>query len=77
MTTLWGTDIDYRSRPMDVNTMFQGAPGGDQLLLQYGVSYVVIGPEELRDASANLSCYRTNYPLAYVPTGEYQIFKVS
>jgi hypothetical protein len=76
--TLWGTDVDYRSRSTDVNTILQGASGTDQLLLQYGVSYVVIGPDELKNASANLAYYRSNYALAYMsPTGEYQIFKVS
>lgn len=76
--SLFSIDIDYRSRSVDVNAMYQGAPGAQQLLAQYGVSYVVVGPEELRDASANLAYYRTNYPLAYAsPTGEYQIFKVN
>jgi hypothetical protein len=64
--------------PVDANTMLQGAPGAADLLCQYGVGYVVIGPGAMKDAGANLSYYRTNYPLAYMsPIGEYQIFKVS
>lgn len=75
--TLLSTGIDISARSQDVNTMLQGAPGANQLLNRYGVSYVVIGPHEVREAGANLDYYRTNYPLAYMsPTGEYRVFKV-
>jgi hypothetical protein len=75
---LWTTDIDYTARQNDVVTMYEGAPGADTLLIQYGVDYAVIGPQELRDAHANLPYFQKNFPVVYrSPTGEYQVFKIS
>jgi hypothetical protein len=75
---LWSTDIGYGPRLHDVYTMLQGAAGTVGLLQEYGVNYVVIGPHELTDASANRDYYRRYYRKVYTsPSDEYEIFKVS
>ncbi len=78
LVSLWTTDIDYRPRYNDVVAMYKASPGVDALLIQYGVDYVVIGPQEEKEASANITYYEKAYPMAYrSPLREYEVFKVS
>ncbi len=54
--------FEYRQREQDIKTMFLGGSRAEELLKQYNVSYVVIGPEESRLMNANEAYYR-RYPL--------------
>jgi hypothetical protein len=77
LVTLWTTDIDYRPRQQDVESMFRGDAQTPALLQRYGVRYVVIGPQELHEENANLDYYKGHYPLAYqTPAGEYYVFAI-
>jgi hypothetical protein len=74
---LWSFGIDYRPRQADVMAMFRGDATAPDLLKRYHVNYVVIGPDEVQHAGANLGYYKANYPIAYLtPTGEFAVFKV-
>jgi hypothetical protein len=74
---LWSFGIDYRPRQVDVLAMFHGDAAAPTLLKQYGVDYVVIGPQEIQDDGANLNYYKAHYPMTYLtPTGEYEVFRV-
>lgn len=77
LETLWTTNINYTARLQDVVAMYRGDPGTEQLLLNYGVNYVIIGPPELKHANANQAYYRRSYPMVYRSAGgEYEIYKV-
>ena len=62
---LWTYGIDYGSREKDVRTMFYGGKDTKNLLKQYRVDYVVIGPSEKSNYSANETFFAKNYPLFY------------
>jgi hypothetical protein len=74
----WGLSPDQRQQ--DVVAMFHGR-GGDALLRQYRVSYVVIGPGETSPEptgpGADVAYFESRYRVVYTsPTGEYRIFSV-
>ncbi|PIP23196.1 MAG: hypothetical protein COX36_04580 [Candidatus Nealsonbacteria bacterium CG23_combo_of_CG06-09_8_20_14_all_38_19] len=62
---LWTYGIDYGSREKDVRTMFYGGKDTKNLLKQYRVDYVVIGPSEKSNYSANETFFAKNYLLFY------------
>ena len=67
----------YVERQNDVIEMYKGDARTQSLLRSYGVTYVVIGPQERQEIAANVPYYESRYPLAYQsPTGEYMIFRV-
>jgi hypothetical protein len=72
----WGLS-GYVERQNDVIEMYKGDARTQSLLRSYGVTYVVIGPQERQEIAANVPYYESRYPLAYQsPTGEYMIFRV-
>jgi uncharacterized membrane protein len=84
---LWSWGINYCQRQLDVVTMYHGGSATRGLLRQYGVSYVVIGPEErgqddtcyggLKGPAANEQYFSASYPLVYrSPSGEYDVYRV-
>lgn len=46
---LWSYGLKFEQREKDVKAMFEAQPGTEELLKQYGVDYVVIGPAERMD----------------------------
>ncbi len=76
---LWTWGLSHpEDRQRDVIQMYAGDNSSAQLLTQYKVNYVVIGPQELKEIGANLAYYQTRYPMVYQsPAGEYQIYKIS
>jgi hypothetical protein len=86
---LWSWGINYCSRMEDVVRMYEGGPDAEALFRRYGVSYVVIGPQERAPRgspsacaaaapSANVEYFESHHPVVYVskPSGEYEVFKV-
>lgn len=74
---LLGTGLDYTSVQQDVISMFRGEPDTVDLLAKYGVKYVVIGPWELAEITANLPFYQSHFPVVFhTPDGTYNIFRV-
>ena len=71
---LWTYGIDYLPRQADVAKMYQG---NDELLDEYRVDYVVIGPDEKNMwPDLNEAYFEANFPLIYNESG-YQIFSIS
>ena len=71
---LWTYGIDYLPRQADVAKMYQG---NSELLAQYRVNYVVIGPDEKTMwPDLNEAYFEANFPLIYNESG-YQIFSIS
>ncbi|MSU76113.1 hypothetical protein EXS54_01420 [Patescibacteria group bacterium] len=46
---LWSYGLKFQDRERDVKAMYEAQPGTEELLRQYGVDYVVIGPAERAD----------------------------
>jgi len=75
---LWTWGLPYPDqRQRDVVAMYKGGPDSESLLKRYGVTYAVIGPQELTEAGANVPYYQSRYSKVYEsPHGEYEVFKV-
>lgn len=67
--------FDYQQREQDVKAMFSGGEMSEQLLKQYQVSYVSIGPGELNDSQADESYFARRYPVAF-ENANYRIYDV-
>jgi hypothetical protein len=67
---------DYSQKDSDVRAMLQGDPATPQLLRHYGVSYVLIGPQELSpEHGANSNYWALHGNLVY-DDGEYRVYYV-
>ena len=66
-------------RQKDVVDMYRGGSRTQDLLRQYGVAYVVIGPQELGpEIGANAAYFTRRYTQVYgSPAGEYRVFRVT
>ncbi|MGH7801604.1 MAG: hypothetical protein ACREOW_13425 [Thermodesulfobacteriota bacterium] len=74
--TLWAQGIDFNKRLEDLRKMYRGDRGAKNLLNQYGVDYVVIGPPEIREKmEPNLEFYINNFPIL-VQSENYYVFKI-
>ena len=75
---IWTYGInDWTTRQQDVETMLQGKPASLDLAHRYGVTYVVIGPQERQPPfSANDGYWRVIAVLAY-SNGEYKVYRIS
>ncbi|NJL86987.1 MAG: hypothetical protein HC886_15065 [Leptolyngbyaceae cyanobacterium SM1_1_3] len=65
----------YKQREKDLRMMFLGGAEAEPLLKQYSISYVVIGPGELRNYQANEAYYKATYPLAF-ENKNYRVYDV-
>jgi uncharacterized membrane protein len=65
----------YQQREKDIAVMFKGGAEAEKLLKQYKISYVAIGPSELKNLQANESYYAQNYPVA-IQNQNYRIYDV-
>lgn len=72
----WNFGFDFATRERDIKTMYAGGTAAETLLDQYNVSYVVIGPGELKDQAANEAYFSEHYPLAF-SNDYYRVYKVN
>ena len=72
---LWSWGINYSTRENDVRKMFAGDLQTPQLLTQYDIDYVIIGPGEKNNFNASESYYSSRYPLLFDWYGQ-KIFDV-
>ena len=75
---LWTYGVaDYVQKGADQILILQGAQTTPELVLKYGVGYVLIGPQELADPrNANVAYWNQNGTRVYT-NGEYSVYKVS
>jgi hypothetical protein len=69
----WGIDPTERER--DVRAIYAFTPEAPELLRQYDVSYVQIGPSERRSFNANVEAFRDRFPVIASTEG-YEVFDV-
>jgi hypothetical protein len=68
---------DYPQKGADENLILQGAQSTPDLVDKYGISYVLIGPQELADpVNANIAYWNENGTRVYT-NGEYSVYRVS
>ena len=73
---LWSWGLDYSKRLEDLRKMYRGDRVAKNLLNQYRVDYVVIGPPEIREKmEPNLEFYINNFPIL-VQSENYYVFKI-
>jgi hypothetical protein len=73
---LWTYGVsDWSQRTDDVERMLRGDPGTPELLREYGVDYVVIGPAELDRYGANRAYWDRAAQVVYA-NGEYTVYRV-
>jgi uncharacterized membrane protein len=72
---LWTHGIDSQQRERDVREIYAFGPRAAQLLAQYSVDYVVVGPSERQDLKANVAAFSTRYQ-PVITTQNYTVYKV-
>ena len=73
---MWTYGIDYTEVDADMQTMFAGTEKSSELLRQYDMKYVVIGPSERRDYQANEEFFDERYPVV-LQSPAYRVYDVS
>ena len=71
---IWSRGLDYSQRDLDIQRIYAGDPGATGLLRQYGIDYMLVGPEELSSLRINegfLSQYRK-----LAQAGPYRLYQV-
>jgi uncharacterized membrane protein len=72
---LWAEGHDVGQREQDLRAIYALDANAPQLLKDYRVDYVVIGPFERDQLAANVSAYRKRYT-AIIKTDKYEVFAV-
>ena len=73
---LWTYGLsDWGQKTNDAERMLRGDPATPQLLRQYGIDYVVIGPQELSGVNANPAYYDSSAQKVYA-SGGYTVYRV-
>jgi len=71
---LWTHGIDYRQRELDVATIYQGGVPMLEPLARLGVDYVIIGPVERAQLTADEGYFMSLYPVV-IDHGEYRVYQ--
>lgn len=66
--------IAFEERERDQKTMYLGLATSEQLMQQYNVDYVLIGPDEIKDLKANVQFF-SRYPVI-AEHGPYRVYKI-
>ena len=72
---LWVSGIPYEERQREVGEIYKLSAEGDSLIREYGVDYVVIGPDERASLGANEDAYAARFPVA-VATDRWRVYDV-
>ncbi len=73
---IWSWGIDVGNTPQDVKNMYSGTESSKQLMKQYKISYIVIGPQEQSKFHPDENFFLENYKLV-LQRGAYKVFKVT
>lgn len=67
--------IDYKEREANLKYMYRGGPGAEELFARYGISYVLISPEERESLQPN-EAFFARYPIV-AAFGDYKVYRVA
>jgi len=71
---IWSRGLDYAQRNLDIERIYSGGPESGALLHQYGINFVLVGPDEIATLGVNegfLSQYRE-----VARAGPYRLYKI-
>jgi hypothetical protein len=71
---LWANGLPYPEREPIVAAIYRGDAGALDLARDHGISYVVLGPHERREAEPN-EAFLTSLPVVGA-VGEYRLFQI-
>ncbi len=71
----WNYGFDNGKREEDIKQMYTGSDEGLELIRNYQISYVVIGPAEINDVKPNQEFF-TRFPVAF-SNSSYKVYDVS
>ncbi|HYX54354.1 MAG TPA: hypothetical protein VE783_12935, partial [Candidatus Limnocylindrales bacterium] len=71
---MWSRGLSYQQREADIRDIYAGKPQAGALLRQYGVKYVLVGPQEQSSLTVN-DQYWSQHRLA-AQTGEYRLYRI-
>ncbi|MBK9164587.1 MAG: hypothetical protein IPM21_11895 [Acidobacteria bacterium] len=66
--------IDYKPREEDLKTIYRGGPQAEELIRAYGITHVLISPEERNTLSPNEQFF-ARYPVI-AESGQYRVYKL-
>ncbi len=66
---LWSHGISYEAREADLRRMLAFTPEAPELLVRYGIDYVLIGQSELLGFEASEEAFRERYRLVFAEPG--------
>jgi hypothetical protein len=72
---LWSYGLNYYPTKQDVISMYKNPQTSQDLFNKYNVKYVLIGEEELRNLSPNITYFDSN-SLVVLTMGEYTVYKL-
>lgn len=72
---IWSRGLDYWQRNVDIQRIYSGGPDAAALLRQYGVDYLLVGPEEFSTLGINEGFLSQYKKLAQA--GQYRLYKIS
>ena len=67
---------DYTQKTTDLKLILAGDPSAPQLIKRYGISYVLIGPQELDPAVGGNAAYWAQHGTLVYDNGEYRLYRV-
>jgi hypothetical protein len=62
---LWSHGIDYRPREQDIMAIYSGSENADDLLIRYGIKYVLIEQDKLADFHENVGFFAAHFEPVY------------
>ena len=71
----WTHGVDYAPREADIRRIYAGEPDADELIAQYGIEYVVVGPLERVSMAVNDSYFQRYANIGEV--GDYRLYRTT
>ena len=72
---LWTHGIDYSTRELDLQTIYRGGLSAKQLIAQYGIDYVLVGPVERETLKPDEALLAAEYPIVVDHAG-HRLYRV-
>ena len=72
---IWTHGLEFAEREREVKRIYSGAPGAEQLIQNYGIDFVVVGPLERMVMPVNDQFFSRYKKVGEV--GEYSLYKIA
>lgn len=72
---IWANGLPFEERDRELRAIYAGEPGAEDTARRYGISYIVVGPQEVRDVTPN-DAFLSRLPLVG-QIGEYRLYRMA